>query len=172
MDEKTNRALGKLIKSITKGNADAIREIYEILHRPIIAVTKTHIVHAEDIFDAIQESLLKIVTRAELFRRNDSAYTWIMTIVKNTAIDFQRGTFRRERIEFKEIESTYELDDNDIFVREIFALCSPEERDLLYYRFLLSMSFGEMEKVLHIPKSTVKYRCDMLVKRLQEHYEK
>lgn len=169
MDKIECNKLGELIISIAEGNHAAIGEIYRKLGKVMYAVAGIYLGRYAEAEDVVHDSLLKIVQQADKFHENKNAYAWINTIIVNTAKDFLRKRKRKGNTESK---NCYEFDDSTIIVREVFGLLNESEKLLLIYSYWYDMSLSEISKVLHMPKSTVKYRRDKLLEKLKIFYKK
>ena len=83
MNDRENQELGDLILQITKGNTEAIGEIFKRVGSAMEAVASIYLKNAADVEDVVQDSLVTIVTKASKFRENRNAKAWINTIVHN-----------------------------------------------------------------------------------------
>lgn len=171
MDILTNKRLGELIQSIAQGNVSAISEIYELLGKVMYAVANIYVSQLADVEDIIHEALLKIVRKAKKFRENKNAYSWINTIVKNTAKDFVRQNRYQEKV-FHTESATYEFEENGIIIKEAFLVLTNKEQDLLTYVYWYGLSYSEIGEILHISKSAVKKRIDKALEKIRNFYEK
>lgn len=171
MTEQESKKLGKLIKSIAEGNSSAIEEIYDAMKQVMYAVAYGSVDDEADAEDIVHESLWKIVTRANQFTKNKNACAWITTIVKNTAVDYVRAQAKFKMNYVSKEDAVVELDDGDFVAREIFDLLDSEEKDLVVFHFYLNMSYSQIARVMHISKSTVKYRIDKIIENVKNFYE-
>ncbi len=64
MDETEKNEIGRLVKEITKGNKDAIREIYERCGKVMYVIAREFLKEKADIQDTIHDALIKIVQKA------------------------------------------------------------------------------------------------------------
>lgn len=171
MDQSTSKELGDLIISITKGNVEAIDIIYHSFGSAMFKVAKYYVRNVADAEDIVQDTLVKIVEKAHLFRENKNAYAWIHTIVKNTAMDYLRISARTPRL-YTELDSTYEMNDSELEVCEALDCLTKKERDMIVYTYWYEMSYEEVASACHIVKSTVSYRIRKAFEKIKKFYEK
>jgi RNA polymerase sigma factor (sigma-70 family) len=117
--------------------------------------------------DITQEVFIKVFRNINAFRRDASVKTWLLTITRNTAIDFQRSAFFRkvtlsdwleERGESRSVEQEamekWAIDDMWALVLKLPV--KYREAMILFAHHQLSMK--EMADVLGVTEGTVKSR--------------
>jgi RNA polymerase sigma-70 factor, ECF subfamily len=122
----------------------------------------------QDAEDVVQESFLKAYKAQESFRGTESK-TWVLSIVRNTAIDFLRrlGTTAPVSLD----EHPYEPEDSAPNperilversrreqVRRAISQLAPEFREVIVLREIESLSYKEIAHALGIPMGTVMSR--------------
>ncbi len=92
------------------------------------------------------------------------------TIVHNVSINLLKKIQRQNDVRNlgKVTESTYQFDENSIYVNEIMGVLNAREREVIYYRFWYNMSFSEISKVYGISKSVAKYRVDRALEKARK----
>ena len=121
-----------------------------------------------DAEDIVQESFLKAYRAQESFRGSE-AKTWMLSIVRNTAIDFLRRYKSSPAATLS--EPGYELKDESPDpervllqqtrrdqVRQAISHLEPEFREPIVLREIEGMSYKEIAAVLGIPMGTVMSR--------------
>lgn len=173
MNKSENEELGDLIIEITKGNTDAIEEIYLRYGRAMEAIAKLYLQNLADVEDVVQDCLITIVTKAGKFRENKNAKAWIGTIVRNAAKNKARfyKSRREHGLELAHGLST-QYDEDALIVDEVFRSLTPAEQELAVYRYFQKCSVAEIAGILHRSKSTVQYRLDKLEEKLKNFYKK
>ncbi len=121
-----------------------------------------------DAEDIVQESFLKAYKAQESFRGNE-ARTWMLSIVRNTAMDFLRrykssGTITLDQPGFEPEDDSpdaervlLERSRRDQLRRAISRL-EPEFREALVLREIEGLSYKQIAAVLNIPMGTVMSR--------------
>lgn len=117
--------------------------------------------------DITQEVFIKVYRHIHSFRRDASVKTWLLTITRNTAIDFQRSAFFRKVTLTDWIEAQGERRSaeqewmekeavNDIWSMVLKLPTKYREAIILFAHHQLSMK--EMAEVLGVTEGTVKSR--------------
>lgn len=173
MNEKENLELGELIVEITKGNTSAIGEIYKRVGAAMLAIAKVYLRSEADAEDVVQDCLITIVTKANKFRENKNAKSWITAIVINTAknkINYYKRHFE-EDIELARGMSA-DFDDTTLMVKEVYSRLTRHEKQLAIYRYWYNCSLAEIASIIRRSKSTAKYQLDKLEEKIKNFYKK
>jgi RNA polymerase sigma-70 factor (ECF subfamily) len=138
--------------------------------------------------DVTQESFIKAWKNIRKYRQGSNFQNWLLTLTKNTAIDWLR---KRKDLSFSAFENekgvnifTETLVDNkpsplellaqaedDIFVQELLKEINPLYKDVLTLRYSSDFTFEEIGKLLKRPLHTVKSqhrRALVAIRRLLE----
>jgi RNA polymerase sigma-70 factor, ECF subfamily len=127
------------------------------------------LVHNEqDAEDIVQESFLKAYKAQENFRGGE-AKTWMLSIVRNTAMDFLRRYKSRATVTLD--DQGYEPQDHSSDperglleqsrreqVRQAISHLEPEFREVIVLREIEGLAYKEIASVLSIPMGTVMSR--------------
>ena len=171
MNERENAELGLLIQSIAKGNASAIREIYERVGKMMTAVAAVYLKSPADAEEVVSDALLLIVRKAERFRENTNACAWINTIVKNRAKDKLRALARHKTVS---LEAAYgvgvSFGEEKLLVAEMLSKLSERERTAIILRYWYGLSLAEIAKELKRSKSAAKYLLDGAEEKLKKTF--
>jgi len=129
-----------------------------------------------DAEDVVQEAFLKAFKSIESFRGGD-ARAWVLSIVRNTALNFlarrkpdERGEWTAEdnepadRLPNPEREILQHARREE--VRRALARLEPEFRDVIVLREIEDLSYKEIAAVLDIPIGTVMSRLSRARQRL------
>ena len=122
----------------------------------------------QDAEDIVQESFLKAFNAQESFRGSE-AKTWMLAIVRNTAMDFRRRFKAGLAVPLG--EQGYEPEDDSPDpesalvaesrreqVRQAISHLAPEFREAIVLREIEGLSYREMASALGIPMGTVMSR--------------
>ncbi len=91
----------ELVERAVAGDARAVDSIVRALQGPLYGLARRLLTSPEDAADALQESLLRIVTRLSTFRSESKFSTWAWSVAVHSMLDFRRGTARRARLDFR-----------------------------------------------------------------------
>lgn len=128
----------------------------------------------DDAEDIVQESFLKAFAALDGFRGGD-ARLWMLSIVRNTAMNFLRKRKRDPGTEFDQLETADRSPDPEQGllqqsrreqVRQAIARLEPEFREALVLREIEGLSYKEIATVLEVPAGTVMSRLSRARQRL------
>lgn len=140
--------------------------------------------------DLVQEAFLRVVHRAESFRRQAKFTTWLYTIARNLCIDHARKAKHRRHLA---LDATLRRDESggatlldrveapnpgpDVEARDrrfrgalgrALEALPAEQREVFVMRELDGLKFREIAEVVGIPENTVKSRMRYALKGLRE----
>ena len=159
--------LNRLLFAVGEGAAECLDGIYAHAGGQMFAVAMG-IVHDRALAeDVVHDSLIKIAKNARRYKKGTSALAYIMTIVRNTALDVVRK--RKHEISTDEIfpitSYDYSFDGREraLSLESAIKKLDPDEQKIIYCRYYLDMTMRETAAALKISKSTVQ--------RIQERAE-
>jgi RNA polymerase sigma factor (sigma-70 family) len=106
-----NKDLEKYIFQIAQGKKDSLRRIYEDFSHVVFMLAFSILGKKETAEDVMQEVFIKIWRYASTYHKGNNPKAWIMSITRNTAVDFKRK--RKHE-----------------FLTDLSALCDSEDTDL------------------------------------------
>jgi RNA polymerase sigma-70 factor, ECF subfamily len=133
--------------------------------------------------DVVQESFLKIWTNAAGFdATKGSLRTWLVTAVRNRAIDYLRGRGAHERQELELQPDLAESHRSDpwhevslslerLAVREAVGSLPVEQRQAVHLAYFGGYSQAEIADMTHVPISTVKGRMRLALEKLSSYLQ-
>jgi RNA polymerase sigma-70 factor, ECF subfamily len=130
--------------------------------------------NGDDAEDIVQEAFLKAFKALDGFRGGD-ARVWMLSIVRNTAMNFLRSRKRDVAIDQDQLEPADRspnpeqglLDESRRDqVRRAIARLEPEFRETLVLREIEGLSYKEIAAVLDVPAGTVMSRLSRARQRL------
>jgi RNA polymerase sigma-70 factor (ECF subfamily) len=130
--------------------------------------------NGDDAEDIVQEAFLKAFKALDGFRGGD-ARVWMLSIVRNTAMNFLRSRKRDAAIDQDQLEPADRspnpeqglLDESRRDqVRRAIARLEPEFRETLVLREIEGLSYKEIAAILDVPAGTVMSRLSRARQRL------
>lgn len=130
--------------------------------------------NSDDAEDIVQESFLKAFKAVDGFRGGD-AKVWMLSIVRNTAMNFLRRRKPDVATDFAQLEpadrspspeQSLLQESRREQVRHAIARLEPEFRETLVLREIEGLSYKEIAAVLDIPAGTVMSRLSRARRRL------
>jgi RNA polymerase sigma-70 factor (ECF subfamily) len=132
--------------------------------------------HAEDI---VQEAFLSVWRRSSTFDTSKgSVRGWLMSVVRNAAIDRRRGRFKHQAGEVDLDDFTWKLADNDVWVdversldqqqvRAALTQLPVEQRETLELAYFEGLTQVEIAERTGNPLGTIKSRARLGLRRLE-----
>jgi len=130
--------------------------------------------NGEDAEDIVQEAFLKAFKALDSYRGGD-ARVWMLSIVRNTAMNFLRKRKSDAALDLERLEPVDRspnpeqglVEENSrAQVRRAIARLEPEFRETLVLREIEGLSYKEIAAVLDIPTGTVMSRLSRARQRL------
>lgn len=130
--------------------------------------------------DITQEVFIKVYKNLHVFRKDSSVKTWLLTITRNTAIDYKRTAFIRKvtLVDFFEDKGGRHSAEHEVLeknaVSELWemVLQLPEKyRDVIVLYAHYQLSLKEISEVLNVTEGTVKSRMFHARKKLERMKE-
>lgn len=171
MQENDGEKLNRLIIAVAHGNADSLDGIYEIAGKRMLAVARS--LAGDYAEDVLQDSFIKIARFAHKYKYGTSPYSWLLKIVRNTALDFLRAKKARPTVNCDELFNLTSYDyspekrENAIMLEQAINRLEPNEKTVIYYKYYLDMTVREIAEELKQSKSAVQRTADRAEKKLK-----
>lgn len=123
----------ELVAMLRQGDASALGEVYARYANYLTAVCSRYIVEDEDVRDVLQESFIKIFTKADTFRYvgEGSLKAWMTQVTVNEALQYLRNKRRQGLVVFDDERLTDRSDEPDEEEPDISQLSTDELFDLI-----------------------------------------
>jgi RNA polymerase sigma-70 factor (ECF subfamily) len=162
MPDKINESL---LARAQAGNASAIGELYELYQGDIYRYLFYRVGADEDAEDLTSEVFLRVIKALPGYRRNNSPFrAWVFRIAHNLIVDYYRKENIRDHIEIDEKTMSDEAGP-DLVVEHILDIhdlahalqaLTPDQRDVIIFRFVLEMSIREVAHSVEKSETAVK----------------
>jgi len=165
-----------LIKKIGKGDMEAFDVFYKATERTlyayVLSLTKDH----ETTLDIMQETYIKIISAAHLYKPMGKPLAWTFTIAKNLFFTSIRKSKKEETIDPSDISDdrrfSYVTDMEDRLVLEgVLKLLTQEEREIIMLYAVSGMKHKEIAESLNLNLSTTLSKYHRALKKLREYLE-
>ena len=157
MTEQVRQRINELIAEIARGNTAALDELARLVSARMLSVARQVLRSVPAAEDAVQDSFIKILEKADRFKPNTNGYAWICKITYNTALNMAK----RERITV-DISSCFDLSDGTNIAERSAAAMTVEqaksvitdfERQVIYQKYFMDFTVRDSAKALGISKS-------------------
>jgi len=173
---------GILMGKIMQRDAHALSDLYDRYATLLYSMIKAILKNDKEAEDVLQEVFLLVWNRCASFDASKaSAYTWIVTLARNKAIDqlraksFQNLTRNRDDIEIDTVAASPEDSPLDFainqeraqLVRKALEQIPHEQREIIHVAYFGGLTQSEIANRYQLPLGTVKTRMRQGMKKLQ-----
>ncbi len=172
--DERHRIDAQLVQRIAQGDKQAFAELYDRFSGPLYGTALRIVRDATEAQDIVHDAFVTLWEKAANFEtERGSAFSWVITLVRNRAID--RVRMRRRRAELlaesvpsdlgyaessnaPSVEDAAALGDDARVVRAAVATLPPEQQRALELAFFGGLTQEEIARKLSEPLGTVKAR--------------
>jgi RNA polymerase sigma-70 factor, ECF subfamily len=164
----------ELMRRIAMGDRIAFGELYDRFSRPLYSTAVKIVQDTAEAQDIVHDAFVVVWEKAATFEaQRGTAFSWLVTLVRNRAIDRVRSRRRRQELltasvpadlGYSEGAHTRSADDHASLgddarsVRAAVATLAPEQKQALELAFFGGLTQEEIAKSLGEPLGTVKAR--------------
>ena len=175
-----------LVQALAAADVDALALCYERYGEIAYAVALRVLGDAGIAEDVVQESFLKLWNSASRFDpARGSVRAWLLTMVRNSAIDRMRGRGAHERRELELINAELvpaggnaadpslqvSLSVERDAVKDALSRLPPEQRQAIELAYFGGYTQAEIAGLTNVPLSTVKGRMRLALEKLHSYLE-
>lgn len=171
--EDTDKLIELYLKRISRGNKDAIGDIYDLTKNGVYGFILSILKNPEDAEDVMQDTYIKICSSADMYVSQGKPMAWIFTIARNLCLMKLRRSSRQVDIpdfEWESIEAdNSEFNTEDKIVLEAaLSHLSEEESKIVMMHAVGGVKHREIADVLDMPLATVLSKYNRALKKLQK----
>ena len=157
----------KDVQQAKEGDKEVFENIMNSLKDQLFHIALAILKNRQDAEDALQETYLKAYMNLHKVKQNQFFQTWVTRILINNAKTISKKNtpyFLQEKI-----ETIYnkQLNDEELFVRDLLDHLQEKERIVIYLRFYGGFEIGSIARILRCPESTIKSRLYRGLNRLR-----
>ena len=165
----------ELIQKAKNGDKEAFTTIMLSLEKDLYKIAKTRLKNDDDIYDAIQETIIEAFKSIEKLKNTEAFKTWIIRILINKTNDIFRRKKHKKEILLEDIKNTeilnsYEEKDIDNLLDFNFMRKQLKYEDsviiTLYY--MEGFSDKEIGNILKLKENTVKTKRTRAKQKIRE----
>jgi RNA polymerase sigma-70 factor, ECF subfamily len=161
-------ALAQLIAAVALGDRDAYRRLYDATAPKLFAAALRILRDDSRAEDVLQDSFVNVWNSAAGYNANLSApMTWMITIVRNRALDYIRRTDPRTVAFDDGLEATLESDavgpdgramrsQQAVALERCLKRLDPGQRQAIAFAYYQGLTHSELAATLRVPIGTVK----------------
>lgn len=165
-----------LFLRLAKDDISAMDELYSITEKTMYAyalsLTKEH----QKALDLIQDTYIKIISAAHLYKPMGKPLAWMFTIAKNMHYTNFKKEKRNISMEPQDISNdkrfSYITDMEDrVVLQSVLSELSEEEREIVMLHAVSGMKHREIAESLGLKLSTTLSKYNRALKKLRNHLE-
>ena len=165
-----------LFKRLAKDDMSALDELYAITERTMYAYSVSLTRDHQMALDLMQDTYVKILSAAHLYKPMGKPLAWMFTIAKNLHYSNTRKEKRSIAMEPEEVADdrrfSYITDMDDRIVLEgVLSLLTEEEREIVMLHAVSGMKHKEIAEGLGLNLSTTLSKYHRALKKLREYLE-
>lgn len=161
----------RCLKEIKNGKNNSLKVIYDNYGHVIYSYALS-IIKCESLAkDICQDVFIKIWNNSSKYKNNSNHKSWIMTITRNTSIDYLRRYSRSDILnEFNIVDSNDVIEDinQKIYIKEALESLNDEEREIVVLHTISDLTFKHIGEILNKPIGTVTWRYREAIKKLRK----
>jgi RNA polymerase sigma-70 factor (ECF subfamily) len=166
----------RLFVRIGKGDSTALDELYHLTERTLYAFTVSLTRDHDMALEIMQETYLKILSAAHLYRPMGKPLAWMFTITKNLYYSEVKKRGRYDVQDPMELSNdrrfSYVIDAEDRMVLEgVLMKLTEEEREIIMLYAVSGMKHREIAENLDMKLSTLLSKYHRGLKKLKDYLE-
>lgn len=164
-----------LFKRIGFNDMEALEDLYHLTERTLYAYILSMVKNHDETLDLMQETFIKIMSSAHLYKPMGKPLAWMFTIAKN----LYRSKLRKDKREFNmdseevedDIRFSYVTDPDDKIVLEAaFDILDEEERQIILLYAVSGLKHREIAESMGLKLSTTLSKYHRALKKLRKHF--
>mgnify|MGYP004715836909 CR=1 FL=1 len=170
--------MDELVKKAQHGDKEAFTELILLLKADLYKIAKTRIKNDEDIYDAIQETMIIAFNSIKKLKKIESFKSWIIKILINTSNNLYKKTSKNNTISLEKVEAYSSLNYSDYdkvetildfnFILKNFKY---EDRIIIILYYMEKFTDKEIGEILKLKENTVKTKRTRIKEHIKEIFK-
>ena len=165
-----------LIKKIKAGDHYALDKLVESYIPQLLAFFRYLHVPESMLDDMVQDTLIKVINKLDMFDENKKFSTWLLTIARNLYLDVKRRDTKLNEIKQEIVSNTSEITNvspeteivGKYTVEGLLQNLTSDERLLVELRVFQDASFAEIAELTGELETTLRSRFFRILNRLRK----
>ena len=175
MTDQMRQQINDLIVDISKGNEFALEQLSRLVSARMLSIALPIVRNRTVAEEVVQDSFLRIVYNANLFKPNTNGYAWICKITQNVALTALR---REKRHRTDNIDDFWNIaSDDDVFetsasrvlLKQAMSILTEYERQVIYQKYFMDFTVRDIAKSLGKSRSSVQRAVTSAEEKLQNY---
>lgn len=164
----------KLFKRIGVNDMEALEELYNLTERTLYAYVLSIVKNHDETLDLMQETYIKIMSSAHLYKPMGKPLAWMFTIAKNLYLSKIRKSKREiemDSIEMKDdVRFSYVTDSDDKMVLETaLDILNEDERQIILLHAVSGLKHREIADSIGLKLSTTLSKYHRALKKIRDY---
>lgn len=173
-ENKDNYIDEKLFKRIGADDMDALDDLYHLTERTLYAYILSMVKNHDETLDLMQETYIKIMSSAHLYKPMGKPLAWIFTIAKNLYFSKLRKEKRELNMDSDEMVNnpkfSYVTDHDDRIVLEsVMEILDEDERKIVNLYAISGLKHKEIAESLGLKLNTTLSKYHRALAKLRKH---
>ena len=174
--QKSNDIDERLFEAIGNKDMDALEKLYYQTERTLYAYILSNVKNHDETLDLMQETYIKIMVSAHLYKPMGKPLAWIFTIARNLYLSKLRKEKREVKMDSDIIEDSlkysYVKDYEDKIVLETaLNILNEEEREIIILYAVSGLKHKEIAESLGIKLSTTLSKYHRALKKIRKYFK-
>lgn len=161
-----------LVKKAQNGNKEAFEKLIKQYQDILYIVAKSHLHQEDDVYDAIQETIISVYESIHQLKNICSFKAWMIKILINKChtIYQEKNKIRQVSVEELEYEKYFYENNNlfsDIEFENLLKPLSEEEKLIMILYFSKQYKTKEIAEVLALNESTIRSKIKRAKKKIE-----
>ena len=171
------KALDEIIKKLSEGDVNSLRDLYEEVSREVYAYSLSVLKSRPDAEDVLHDLMLEVFRSAQDYKSCGKPAAWVMGIARNLCLMKLRE--RRREIPsdptegvFSDITAEPSLNAEDrAVIKSCLELLDDKDREIVILHAAVGLKHREIAKLTGLPISTVLSKYQRSLKKLSKELE-
>lgn len=171
-DQNERMGEGQLLQQVMAGKTEAYGKVFRIHRDRAYGLALQYTRNKEDALDVVQDAFIRAYVNLGKFDLQKDFGPWLLTIVRNLAIDLLRKRRRTAADELPEVmpdKPGRVRADDKLLRKEVWnklMQLAPDHREIVFLKDYQGHSYAEIAEILSIPIGTVMSRLHHARKNL------
>lgn len=167
-----NAVLDNCIIRIAAGEQEALAQFYALTHSAVYGFALSIVKNPHDAEDLVHDAYLQVWHGAAAYRSRGKPMAWLMTIVRNLAMDHFRRSEKAESLTWEDWHSRFADEpsvthEDRMTLAGLLTALSDEERQIVTLHALTGLKHREIAGLLQLPLPTVLSKYNRSLKKLK-----
>ena len=161
MTDEMRKQINIFIVQISQGNTFALEGLSRLVSARMLSIALSIVKNRATAEDVVQDSFLRIVRNAHLFKPQTNGYAWICKITQNVALNTLRTESRRRSANIDDFFNLTSDDDveeqstSKLMLRQAMQVLTDFEKRVIYQKYFMDFTVRDSAKSLGKSKSAV-----------------